>query len=117
MPKNPEPKVPDVAESENTPAVDPLSPAVISSPKAHPKPPPNIPKAKAIEAAKIRYLGQPPELSEYKGSYVQRKDGQPFALAVLKSDEVENNKTHFARNSVYMWNGTEEEFRDQFDKA
>lgn len=94
-----------------------LTPQSIAAPRPPGEVPANIPTVKLPEPASIRYLGQPPENESYKGSFVNRMDGEKYALATLPEKEVENKKTHFAKNNVHFWNGTEAEFRELFDKA
>lgn len=79
-------------------------------------PDPDDPK-KAIQVG-------PQEVSTegYEGSY--RKIGDPesaptYQLKVLDEDEAAGHygRTHHAINQEFHWSGTEEQFRQQFDRA
>lgn len=62
----------------------------------------------------------PDDLDEYKGKYKYRRDGEfkdeVFGLKIVPDDEVRAHKTHHAKSPRGFWDGTEAEFRDQFDK-
>ena len=59
---------------------------------------------------------EPPGEEDYGTTlFTNKRDGLKYALHVRK-DEV-RGKTHHARNSARYWNGTEAEFKDQFEKA
>jgi len=62
----------------------------------------------------------PTDLNEYKGKYKYRRDGEfkgeVFGLKIVPDNEVRAHKTHHAKSPRGFWDGTEAEFRDQFDK-
>ncbi len=51
---------------------------------------------------------------KYSGVYIKSDDGEPYALAVVK--DAPGGRTHFAKNNIHFWNGTETDFRLLFDK-
>lgn len=59
---------------------------------------------------------QPGEVmpEKYSGIYINKNDGEPYGKAVI-ADEP-NGRTHFAKNTVHFWNGTEEEFNQTFSE-
>ena len=61
-----------------------------------------------------------PDMTGYKGSY-KLKDAPegtpPFGLKVVEEGEGHYGHTHFLRSEEHSWSGTEEDFKDQFDKA
>ncbi len=95
--------------TELTQPPEPLPPLI-------PSPLPIIKKEE--DAPSARQLGDAPREEEYSGLFVHIHDdpmkGEEFALAVVSDDP--RGRTHFARNSIHMWNGTEEEFKLQFEK-
>lgn len=55
-----------------------------------------------------------PKNSEYKGRYVNKNDGETYALAVVLDDPYDN--THKLKNTAHFWEGTESAFKANFDK-
>lgn len=58
---------------------------------------------------------------DYKGAYTYRREGEHsgkvFGLKVLSDEEVRGHRTHTAKaEDRTFWDGTEAEFREQFDK-
>lgn len=104
-------------ESKN-PEVAPAEPASPAAPTAQPGDQPkvskNIPKVDVNTAPLVPVVGATPEDTAYKGRYTKHDDGEPYALAIDK--EATDGRTHFAKNSAHFWNGTEAEFRAQFEK-
>ncbi len=89
--------------------------ATVEQPKA-PLPPLKaspIPQIQPVEEIVERAEGQPPNDHEYTdGIYT---DGvEDFALAIVESER--NDKTHFLKNSLHFWNGSETEFKLKFTK-
>lgn len=62
----------------------------------------------------------PDDLHEYSGKYRHLPDGEfhgeIFGLKILPDDQVRAHKTHHAKSPRGFWDGTEAEFRAQFDK-
>ena len=52
--------------------------------------------------------------SEYKGSYKNLRDGLIYALAIQPGCSYE--KPYKAKNSARFWEGTAEQFRQEFEK-
>jgi len=105
------------AKAEESTSANPLNPSAIAAPKAHADLGGTIPKVEPKLPLEVRTFGQPPADKEYtKGIWTNKNDGEKYALATLEESAVENNKTHFAKNNVHFWNGTEAEFRATFDK-
>jgi hypothetical protein len=52
--------------------------------------------------------------ADFKGRYKSKADGEVYALAIVKDDP--RKRTHKLKNTVHFWEGSEEEFRAQFDK-
>ena len=48
--------------------------------------------------------------------YRNLRDGKTYTLAVKDRDVVNHARTHQAASSDSFWDGTEAEFRAQFDK-
>lgn len=63
----------------------------------------------------------PDDLDEYRGQYQYRVDGPHkgliFGLKKVDASTVRANKTHLAKCPIAFWDGTEAEFREQFDKV
>lgn len=63
----------------------------------------------------------PDDLTEYSGEFRYRvagaMQGHIFGLKVLSVHDVRGNKTHHAKSPFGFWDGTADEFRDQFDKV
>ena len=62
----------------------------------------------------------PADLAEFKGKYKYLKHGalhgHIFGLKILPADEVRSGKTHHAKSPLAFWDGTEDEFRANFEK-
>ncbi|MBE2180897.1 MAG: hypothetical protein IAE97_10530 [Chthoniobacterales bacterium] len=56
----------------------------------------------------------PPDETFTHGTWINRKDGLPYVLAVHEPDGY--FRTHSAKNSAYFWQGSEDEFHAQFIK-
>ena len=50
-----------------------------------------------------------------KGRWIHRKSGETYQLTVVPDDLHE--RTHKLRNEVHSWEGTEEEFKSEFEKV
>lgn len=80
--------------------------------------PEKLSKEAAARADGVSIRKVPSDLAEYKGNYRYRRTGETgFGLKVLPESQVRSNKTHLAKSPLKFWDGTEEEFRDQFDKV
>lgn len=86
--------------------------------------PKNIPVAQTTDAkGNVTRITQtahtsclpPPADEAFSGSYKRDSDGLVYALAVHEPDTY--GRTHTAKNSAFFWQGTKEEFRQQFEKA
>jgi len=58
---------------------------------------------------------KPDDLKEYKGSYKHKLYKEPFGLKVVEDDT--HGRTHHLKNTDHFWSGTEEEFKQQFEKS
>ncbi len=58
----------------------------------------------------------PEDLQEFKGQYKYLKTSETFGLKIMPADQVRSGKTHHAKSPLKFWDGTEEEFRANFDK-
>jgi hypothetical protein len=58
----------------------------------------------------------PSDLGEYKGEYKYLRTGEIFGLKVKDHKEVRSGKTHHLKSPLKFWDGTEDEFRANFDK-
>lgn len=94
----------------------PMTPAAIASPQPRQPMPGNIPVVKSALPANIpRAPGALPDLKDYKGEYT-KDDGEVYALATVPEDQAIDHKTHFAMNTEHFWNGTQQQFKEQFEK-
>lgn len=59
----------------------------------------------------------PEDLGDYSGQWRYLPTGEVFGLKVLPIGQVRANKTHTAKSPLKFWDGTAEEFRQQFDKV
>jgi hypothetical protein len=60
---------------------------------------------------------KPTDLDEYEGGYT-KKDGDPeesYGLKVVENDPRGN--THHAKSNDHYWEGTEQQFKEQFDEG
>lgn len=55
-----------------------------------------------------------PSNSEFSGRYTMKGSDEEFALAVMENDP--RGRTHKLKNKVHFWEGSEQEFRLNFDK-
>lgn len=55
-----------------------------------------------------------PSNSEFSGRYTMKGSDEEFALAVVENDP--RGRTHKLKNKVHFWEGSEQEFRLNFDK-
>jgi len=62
----------------------------------------------------------PADLADYKGKYKYLKQGtlhgHIFGLKILDVEDVRSGKTHHAKSPLAFWDGTEDEFRANFEK-
>ena len=80
-------------------------------------PAPEAPKETGVPVVEPKETGVPTVGSaptEYSGVYINNADGEPYGLAVVEDEP--HGKTHFAKNSLHFWNGTKQEFKEQFEK-
>lgn len=70
----------------------------------------------AARADGVTARAVPDDLHEYQGQYKYIPTGEVFGLKVLNDSEVRAHKTHHAKSPLKFWDGTEAEFRAQFDK-
>lgn len=56
----------------------------------------------------------PPDLKDYKGSYTHASYPDKFGLKVMEDDP--HGKTHHLKSVDHFWSGTEDEFKQQFEK-
>lgn len=76
----------------------------------------NIPEVEPEDTDQFEIVDEPPAEDQYAAQFFTRKsDGQKYALCVRLTDP--RGKTHWLRNSLRTWCGTEAEFKDQFEKA
>lgn len=81
------------------------------------KPPVAIPVITEIET-KIPEKNALPLDSEYTELYKNKIDGLIYAVCVTpKEHEKPEKRTHFAKNSLKFWNGTEDDFDATFTLA
>ena len=66
------------------------------------------------DGAQVRAV--PDDLNEFKGQYKYIRTGEIFGLKIMPHDQVRSGKTHHAKSPLKFWDGTEEEFRANFDK-
>lgn len=106
------PKTDDTKTKMVTPPAAAPAPAPTPRPQEYPS---NIPKVEGKDA----FTGLPeagggyPPDSEFKGSYKKKSDGESYALAKVLDDP--QGRTHKLKNTLHSWEGTEAEFKDQFD--
>lgn len=55
-----------------------------------------------------------PRPEDYKGEYVKNDDGETYGLAIIENDPL--GRTHKLQNDVHFWEGTKDEFKQQFEK-
>jgi hypothetical protein len=106
--------MPNTKPEEKTKLVQPVSPATAPEPQNQDYPS-NIPQVAGGANANIPSVLNPsqPKDSEFKGNYKKTDSGEPYALAVVSDDAL--GRTHKAKNSLHYWEGTAQEFKNQFD--
>jgi len=57
---------------------------------------------------------KPADLGDYKGKYTMKGEKEPYGLKEVKDDP--HGRTHHLKNVNHYWEGTEEEFKEQFNK-
>ena len=73
-----------------------------------------IPKVTVSDRAEV-ICPNPPSDEDFTSLATRVSDGLKYAVSVHPPDTY--NKTHTAKNSANFWQGTDAEFRAQFDKA
>jgi len=95
------------------PPIDPTAPVAVPTPAALPSNIPVAEPAPEITGASVEFTR--PEITEYKGLYVNQIDGETYALAIKEG--APDNKTHFLLNSQHSDNCTKEEFKQRYEKS
>jgi hypothetical protein len=57
---------------------------------------------------------KPTDLDEYEGSFIYTATGEEFGLKKVEDDPHE--RTHHLKNEHHYWEGTEDEFKKDFEK-
>ena len=71
----------------------------------------------AARADGVKEREVPQDLHEYAGNYKYLRTGETgFGLKILPDADVRAHRTHHAKSPLSFWDGTKEEFREQFDK-
>lgn len=75
----------------------------------------NLPEGDRNNIPDVALPGAVPKNSDYKGRYKNKNDGETYALVVVEDDP--NGNTHKLKNTAHYFEGSEEDFKANFDKV